>query len=297
VIENEFGEIGIDESLVKRKISSEEEIFEMNNGCLCCTVRSDLIRILKKLAEQKDKFDYVMIETTGLADPGPIVQSFFIDTKLGLQFRLDGVITVVDARHIIQHLDEKKHKHGSNESVEQIEFADRILLNKTDLLPDEKDIDHVIHRIKVINSAAEIIRTQYSNVSLDKILDIKAFDLDRVLQMTPDFLEDDDGHHHDSKVGSIGIELEGTVSYDKVNAWISKFLKEKGADIYRMKGIMSIEGVKEKFVFQGVHMIFDGSPLQPWGEDEKRVNRLVFIGKNLDRAEITKDFKACLVTN
>jgi G3E family GTPase len=289
VIENEFGEIGIDDALV---IDAEEEVFEMNNGCICCTVRGDLIRILGNLVRRRDRFDQILIETTGLADPAPIAQTFFVDQEVAAELQLDAIVCLVDAKHIIQHLDEVKPEGIENEAIEQVAFADRIILNKCDLV-DEDALVEVTRRIRSINAMAEIVRSVNAKVDLDQILDVGAFDLARVLEQEPRFLDDDD-HQHDERVTSVGIEVAGEVDVDRLNAWLGALLSEKGVDIFRMKGILAVAGENQRFVFQGVHMLFDGDPGAPWG-DEPRLNRLVFIGRDLDRRELTEGFHACLV--
>ncbi len=409
VIENEFGEIGVDNDLV---IGAEEEIFEMNNGCICCTVRGDLIRILGNLMKRRDKFDYIMVETTGLADPGPVAQTFFMDTEMQEKLQLDSVTTLVDAKHIWQHIDD------SDEAREQIAFADVILLNKIDLVT-EGELEQLEARIRSMNAAAKIYRTKDAVVEMDKILNVGGFDLDRAMEVDPQFMEpeypfewagvynlsvgthelvlqegpdptmkvalvpvnastdealeaavepvvmvfsDDEhelsaggtlqpsgrlialnltadelrfevqigrsgtyalftehhpdefqaqlfgsdtlvkpvverefkpDHEHDDEVTSVGITTPGDLDPDRLNDWISTLLRTKGPDIFRMKGILSIKGQRDRFVFQGVHMLFDGRPDRPWGI-EPRYNSLIFIGRNLDRAELTEGFEACL---
>jgi len=409
VIENEFGEIGVDNDLV---IGAEEEIFEMNNGCICCTVRGDLIRILGNLMKRRDKFDYIMVETTGLADPGPVAQTFFMDTEMQEKLQLDSVTTVVDAKHIWQHIDD------SDEAREQIAFADVILLNKIDLVT-EGELEQLEARIRSMNGAAKIYRTKNAVLEMDKILNVGGFDLDRAMEIDPQFMEpeypfewagiynlsagthklvlqegpdpmmkvalvpvnestdealkdavepvvmvfSDDAHElsaggtlqpsgqlialnltadelrfdvqidhpgayalftehhpdefqaqlfgnstlvkpvverefkpdheHDDEVTSVGITTPGDLDADRLNDWIGNLLRTKGIDIFRMKGILSIKGEPNRFVFQGVHMLFDGRPDRPWGS-EPRYNSLIFIGRNLDRAELTKEFEACL---
>ena len=409
VIENEFGEIGVDNDLV---IGAEEEIFEMNNGCICCTVRGDLIRILGNLMKRRDKFDYIMVETTGLADPGPVAQTFFMDTEMQEKLQLDSVTTLVDAKHIWQHIDD------SDEAREQIAFADVILLNKIDLVT-EGELEQLEARIRSMNAAAKIYRTKDAVVEMDKILNVGGFDLDRAMEVDPQFMEpeypfewagvynlsvgthelvlqegpdptmkvalvpvsastdealetavepvvmvfsDDEhelsaggtlqpsgrlialnltadelrfdvqigrsgtyalftehhpdefqaqlfgsdtlvkpvverefkpDHEHDDEVTSVGITTPGDLDPDRLNDWISTLLRTKGPDIFRMKGILSIRGQRDRFVFQGVHMLFDGRPDRPWGI-EPRYNSLIFIGRNLDRAELTEGFEACL---
>jgi G3E family GTPase len=291
VIENEFGEIGIDDALV---LDAEEEIFEMNNGCICCTVRGDLIRILGNLMKRRDRFDQIVIETTGLADPAPVAQTFFMDEEISSQLRLDAIVTVVDAKHLVQHLDDHKPDGVENEAVEQLAFADRVVLNKVDLAEDEAELAEVERRIREINAIAPIVRTSHGKVDLDRILDVGAFDLDRVLADDPEFLDPDAEHQHDLSVTSVGIHAAGELDVDKLNEWLGWLLRERGVDIFRSKGILSIAGWSERYVFQGVHMLVDGRADRPWGAGESRTNRLVFIGRNLDRDELERSFRACL---
>jgi len=292
VIENEFGEIGIDDALV---INAEEEIFEMNNGCICCTVRGDLIRILGNLMKRKDKFDYILVETTGLADPAPVAQTFLVDDEIRSQLKLDAIVTVADAKFLIQHLDDEKEVGVENEAVEQIAFADRVLLNKIDLVSAEERKE-VVRRIRLINANAEIIPTTMSQVDLDQVLGVGAFDLSRVLEMEPEFLYDTE-HQHDLSITSVGIDCEGKVSVQKINEWLGWLLGEKGTDIFRMKGILNMWGDNRRFVFQGVHMLFDGTPGEPWKDGEARRNRMVFIGRNLDRQDLERRFKECIISS
>ena len=409
IIENEFGEVGIDQDLV---IRAEEEIFEMNNGCICCTVRGDLIRILGNLMKRKDKFDYIVVETTGMADPGPVAQTFFVDDEIGTKTRLDGIVTLVDAKHVHDHWD-------SDEVKTQIAFADVILLNKTDLVTPE-EVDSLESRIKVMNAAAKVYRTRNSVVEMDRILNVGGFNLDRAMEVDPQFLEpeypfewggvyrldagsyefvcqtgpdpamnvallacpsaDDVGrktvemvavlafsdeehavgpgdtipvgkrlsqlqlpeggekrfrvtiptagcyalftehgpdefgakligpageltptatheykpdHEHDDEVTSVGITTPGDLDSEKLNKWMSNLLQTQGTDIYRMKGVLSIKGDKNRLVFQGVHMLFDAREDRPWGTTP-RTNKLIFIGRNLDRAALTEGFRSCL---
>jgi G3E family GTPase len=282
VIVNEFGELGIDNQLI---VDTDEEIFEMNNGCICCTVRGDLIRIIAKLVRRRDRFDRLVIETTGLADPAPIIQTFFVDEDVQNLTYLDAVVTVVDAKHISQHWD-------ADEAVEQIAFADRILLNKIDLISAE-ELDILEHRIRQMNAMAKIYRTQNSEVDLDHILGVNAFDLDRALEIDPAFLGEEP-HVHDQTVGSISLVADGSIDVAKLNIWISELLKTQGQDIFRMKGILNITGDDCRFVFQGVHMIFDGRRDRAWKASELRNNQLVFIGRNLDETTLRSAFMACL---
>jgi G3E family GTPase len=290
VIENEFGEIGIDDALV---IDAEEEIFEMNNGCICCTVRGDLIRILGTLMKRKDKFDYILVETTGLADPAPVAQTFFVDEEVRTQLRLDAIVTVVDAKHLALHLFEEKEEGIENEALEQLAFADRVLVNKIDLV-SEDELLLVEKQIRSINAGASIVRTQMSKVDLDWVLNAHAFDLSRVLDIDPAFLEESE-HLHDQSITSVGIEADGAVNLEKINDWLGWLLREKGVDIFRMKGIINVADFEKRFVFQGVHMLFDGQPDREWGSDEIRRNKMIFIGRNLDREELNSRFRACLV--
>ncbi|MCY4112374.1 MAG: GTP-binding protein [Chloroflexi bacterium] len=411
VVENEFGEVGIDQALV---INADEEIFEMSNGCICCTVRGDLIRVLGNLNKRRDKFDYVLVETTGLADPGPVAQTFFMDDEIDAAYSLDGIVTLVDAAHIEQQLGR------SDESTEQIAFADVLVLNKTDLVNGEA-LDGLETRLRDMNRMARVVRSERADVSVDTVLNLGAFDLDQVLERRPTFLEPEypfewtgvysldvgryelclaDGpdpemslvvvseqgtddatlreraewcvrryaepaelirpgeeipfgkhanlrldspgcksfvlevdspmrvglyaqhlaeefdlrltnadraavpaeveriwvaqHEHDDEVGSIAIEIEGDVDPDRLNLWLGELLRERGVDIFRMKGFISLAGESRRFVFQGVHMLFDGQPDREWGEAPRR-NQLVFIGRNLDGQSMRQGFEACLV--
>jgi len=292
VIENEFGEVGVDDALVKERFETTEDIFEMNNGCICCTVRGDLIRILSKLFRRGTHLDAIVIETTGLADPGPVAQTFFMDESIKEFARLDGIVTLVDCKHIEQHLDEEKPEGAENEAVEQVAFADRLILNKTDLAADEAEIARIEGRLRAVNQYAPIVRCQKAAVAMESVLNIRAFELQRVLDMDPEFLQDGE-HKHDDSVFSVGFERPGDLNMERTNTWIAKLLQEKGVDIYRMKGVLSMTGCDERYVYQGVHMLFTGEVLTPWG-DAPRVNKLIFIGKNLDRAALEKGFEACL---
>ncbi len=411
VIENEFGEVGIDHELV---IDADEEIFEMSNGCICCTVRGDLIRVLGNLMKRRDKFDYVLVETTGLADPGPVAQTFFMDDEIRSEYALDGIVTLVDAAHIEQQLDR------SDESTEQIAFADVLVLNKTDLVNGEA-LDGLEARLREMNRMTQVVRSKQADVAVDKVLNLSAFDLDQVLERRPTFLEpeypfewtgvysldsgryelslaegsdpemslvvvsgqgtddaalregaewcvrryaepaeltrpgeaipagkhvnlqlDSPGrksfflevgskvrlglyaqhtaeefdlqlknaegaaireevertwvaqHEHDDEVGSIAIEIDGDVDPEKLNTWLGKLLGERGVDIFRMKGFISLAGESRRFVFQGVHMLFDSQPDRPWGDSPRR-NQLVFIGRNLDEEGMRCGFEECLI--
>ena len=411
VIENEYGEVGIDNDLV---IDADEEIFEMNNGCICCTVRGDLIRILGQLMRRKDRFDHILIETTGLADPGPVIQTFFVDDEMQELLALDGVVTLVDAAHLALHLED------SSEAREQIAFADVIVINKTDLV-EPAAVDALEARIRGLNGAARVHRVEHADVPISDVVGVGGFDLARGLQIEPELLNpsypfewlgaydltpgrhtlvlgadpdpsvdvllmpvtestDDavdailreatiafsgaaaplggeaalsvsgglgcaalapggssvvveidtagsyalltqhgaeelelrllgpDGgpvepvidrqiapdHEHDESVGSVGITEHGDLDPDRLNAWLGELLREKGQDIFRMKGVLALAGAEERFVFQGVHMLFDGRPDRPWN-GEARTNKLIFIGRDLDRQQLEQSFRACLV--
>ncbi|MBI0294718.1 GTP-binding protein [Streptomyces sp. PRKS01-29] len=291
VIENEFGEVGVDDALV---LDAEEEIFEMNNGCICCTVRGDLIRILGALMRRRETFDHILIETTGLADPAPVAQTFFMDDEIAAQLRLDAIVTLVDAAHILQHLDEVKPEGVENEAVEQIAFADRIVLNKTDLA-DEATLAEVTGRIRAINSGVQIIHAQHAHIYLPQVLDVGAFDLERVLADDPSFLTETE-HQHDTTVTSVGIDLPGELDEDRLNRWLGTLLRTKGVDIFRSKGILALAGAPKRYVFQGVHMLLDGEFGRDWRDGEERRNRLVFIGRDLDREALERGFAGCLAT-
>ena len=289
VIENEFGEIGIDDALINHP---DEEIFEMNNGCICCTVQGDLIRLLGALIRRADQFDQIVIETTGLADPAPIAQTFFVDGEIRDRLRLDAIVTMVDAAHILDHLDDVKAEDAENEAAEQIAFADRMIVNKIDLIDGERRAT-VTDRLRAINAFTEIVHTQDARVELSRILDVGAFDLQRVLTDHPSFLEPG-SHRHDQNVSSVGLQIEGDVDVDQLNLWLGDLLGYRGTDIFRSKGILALKDLSRQYVFQGVHMLFDGAEGREWGTDETRINRMVFIGRNLDRAELESGFRACL---
>mmetsp|Transcript_89735 Transcript_89735/g.231668 ORF Transcript_89735/g.231668 Transcript_89735/m.231668 type:complete len:459 (+) Transcript_89735:47-1423(+) len=298
VIENEFGEVGIDDALIEAgPLTTEENIVEMNNGCICCTVRGDLIAGLKKMVKNSQKtgkpIDAVMIETTGLADPSPVAQTFFADDFVQQKLSLDGILTVCDAKHLVAHLDEEKPEGVENEAVEQVAFADRILLNKCDLV-SEAELDEVEKRIRMINEAVQIRRCTQSQVDMDFILGIHAFSLDKILEMDDAFLQDNQEHMHDDRVTSVGIMVPGEVDQTRLNEWLQWLLKEKGVDIFRTKGVLAVRDMPNKFVFQAVHMAFSGAPQKPWKDGEERVCKLTFIGKNLNREELEGGFKQCL---
>ncbi len=307
VIVNEFGEIGIDNDLV---LGADEEIFEMNNGCICCTVRGDLIRIIDGLMRRKGKFDGIIVETTGLADPAPVAQTFFMDENVGRKTKLDAVVTVADAKWLNDRLKD------APEAKNQIAFADVILINKTDLVsPDE--LSDVEARIRSINAFAKLHKTERAKIPLDAVLGRNAFDLDRILDLEPAFLvgdhpgseqahgHEDHQHHeahangglkhyHEEEIQSISLRTEKPLDADKFFPWVQDLVQKEGPSILRCKGILAFKDDDERFVFQGVHMILDGDHQRPWKEDERRESRIVFIGRNLPRQLITEGFESCL---
>jgi G3E family GTPase len=305
VIVNEFGEIGIDNDLI---VGADEEVFEMNNGCVCCTVRGDLIRIIDGLLRRKGKFDAIIVETTGLADPAPVAQTFFVDETIKAKTALDAVVTVADAKWLSERLKD------APEAKNQIAFADVILLNKTDLVSAE-ELDEVEARIRGINPWAKVHRTQRSQIPLNEVLGRHAFDLDRILKIEPEFLEQDHhddhhhhdhghGHHHDEKpklkhyhdedMQSLALKTEKPLSAEKFFPWIQGLVAEDGPAILRSKGILAFKDDPQRFVFQGVHMILDGDHQRDWKDDEKRESRIVFIGRNLPEEKIRQGFEACV---
>ncbi|MGH6991367.1 MAG: CobW family GTP-binding protein, partial [Stellaceae bacterium] len=282
VVINEFGELGVDNDLV---VHGDEEVFEMNNGCICCTVRGDLIRILGGLMKRREKFDGIIIETTGLANPAPVAQTFFVDENVRQKTRLDAIVTVVDAKHLPARLAD------SHEAADQIAFADVIVLNKTDLVtPGE--LAEVERQIRAINRFARIHRTERASLPIGEVLDQGAFDLERVLADVPDFLTDD-SHEHDDDVVSMSFEVEKPIDPERFNAWISVLLAEKGQDLLRSKGILDYAGEDRRFAFQAVHMMADGGFIGPWKKGEPRHSRIVFIGRNLNRPQLRRGFESC----
>ena len=309
VIVNEFGEIGIDNDLV---VGVDEEVFEMNNGCICCTVRGDLVRILDGLMRRKGKFDAVIVETTGLADPAPVAQTFFIDENIGRKTRLDAVVTVADARWLIDRLKD------APEAKNQIAFADVILINKTDLVSGE-ELSEVEARIRGINPYAKVHRTERAQIPLNEVLGRNAFDLDRILDLESEFLADEEDHehphghdhghdhhhdhahqhgglkhYHDEDMQSVSLKSDEPLDPDKFFPWVQDLVQKEGPNILRSKGILSFKNDDDRFVFQGVHMILDGNHQRPWNKDEKRNSRIVFIGRNLSEEKIRQGFASCI---
>jgi G3E family GTPase len=317
VIVNEFGEVGIDNDLI---VDADEEVFEMNNGCVCCTIRGDLVRILAGLMKRKGGFDAIVVETTGLADPGPVAQTFFVDEDVKAKTKLDSVTTVVDAKHVLLRLADSK------EAREQVAFADQIVLNKTDLVT-ESELAEVERRLRRLNPLAPIHRATKSNVPLDAILGRGGFDLDRILDIEPEFLnpahgeaghvhdehcghDDHDHHDHhdhahhdheharghahdDQDIRGVALTFERPLDGTKVTRWLNEVLQAQGPDILRAKGILDVKGEDKRLVFQAVHMILDGELQRPWREGERRYSRLVFIGRKLDEAALRQGFEAC----
>jgi G3E family GTPase len=284
VVINEFGELGVDNDLV---VDADEEVFEMNNGCVCCTVRGDLIRILGGLMKRRGNFDGIIIETTGLANPAPVAQTFFVDEDVRTRTRLDAIVTVVDAKHLPQRLED------SHEAADQIAFADVIVLNKTDLVSPE-ELEEVERRIRAINRFAKIHRTTRASLPIGEVLDRGAFDLKRALEIEPDFLTDD-AHEHNDDIASMSFEAERPIDPEKFNAWIGALLAQKGQDLLRTKGILGYADDDRRFAFQAVHMMADGEFIGKWKQGEPRRSRIVFIGRNLNRPQLRRGFESCQV--
>jgi G3E family GTPase len=326
VIVNEFGEIGIDNDLI---VGADEEIFEMNNGCICCTVRGDLIRIIEGLMKRKGKFDAIIVETTGLADPAPVAQTFFVDADVEEAARLDAVVTVADAKWLSERLKD------APEAKNQIAFADVILLNKTDLVSAE-ELREVEARIRAINPYAKLHKTVNCSVPLDAVLGRNAFDLDRILEIEPEFLETEDHdhahehhdhdhhghghdhhhdhghehhhdehrrglkhyqrglkHYHDEDMQSVALSIEGDLDPEKFLPWLNDYVQKEGPSILRSKGIVAFKNEPKRFVFQGVHMILNGDLQRDWKPAEPRLSRVVFIGRKLKEDELKQGFLAC----
>ena len=314
VIVNEYGEEGIDGALV---VGADEEVFEMNNGCICCTVRGDLIRVISGLMKRAANFDGILVETTGLADPGPVAQTFFADEEIAGKAKIDSIVTVVDAKHLPLRLKDSK------EAEEQIAFADIILLNKSDLVSKD-ELNEIERAIRAINRYAKIIRTSKCAVPLDQILGLGSFDLQEILKREPDFLKPEEEHHHehgdhcghdhshdhhdhehhdhghqhaneihDSEITSLSLTTEKPLDMVKFEEWMGDLRANKGQDLLRYKGILDIKGNDRRLVIQGVHMMMDGTNLSPWKTDEKRLSRLVFIGRKLDEKALRDGFAKC----
>jgi G3E family GTPase len=308
VIVNEFGEIGIDNELI---VNADEEVFEMNNGCICCTVRGDLVRIIDGLMRRKGKFDAIIVETTGLADPAPVAQTFFMDEAVGAKTKLDAVVTVADAKWL------KERLKDAPEAKNQIAFADVILINKTDLVTPA-ELSEIEARIRGINPYARLHRTERAKVALDEVLGRNAFDLDRILDLEPTFLDAEEAHvhehehgdnhghdhhhhgrgglkhYHDEDMQSVALKADKALNPDKFFPWVQDLVATEGPSILRCKGILAFRDDPERFVFQGVHMILDGDHQRAWGPNEKRDSRIIFIGRNLPEEKIRQGFEACV---
>jgi len=266
------------------------------NGCICCTVRGDLTEVLDRMHDRIKDFDGVIIETTGLADPAPVAQTFFVDERVVDHYKLDGIITVVDAKHVIQHLEDEKPEGVENETVEQLAFADRIMLNKIDLATEE-ELQNVEKKIKGINGFAPIFRTENSLLDPKELINIGSFDLQRTLEMDPEFLDTDAEHEHDQRVTSTSAKFEGELNVNKLQRWIGGLMRDKAEDLFRYKGVLAVKGMDEKYVFQGVHMLFGGKfseDIGLWKEGEKRECRFVFIGRDLDHEALESGLMECL---
>jgi G3E family GTPase len=311
VIVNEFGEIGIDNDLI---IGADEEVFEMNNGCICCTVRGDLVRIMEGLMKRRGKFDAIIVETTGLADPAPVAQTFFVDEDVQKNARLDAVVTVADAKWLSDRLKD------APEAKNQIAFADVIVLNKTDLV-SKGELSEVEARIRGINPYAKLHRTERCKVKLSDVLERGAFDLDRILDIEPDFLEpgddhdhdhdhhhhhDHDHHHHDHTHGlkhyhdeemqSLSLKSDRPLDPMLFMPWLQQLVQAEGQKILRSKGILAFADDDDRYVFQGVHMMLEGDHQRKWKDGEKRESRVVFIGRELPEELIRAGFESCIVS-
>jgi G3E family GTPase len=284
VIVNEFGDVGIDGQLTT---SIPETVIEINNGCICCKVRGDLVVALGELLASGLTFDRVVIETSGLADPAPVIQSFVLDEVLRTRFALDAIVTAVDVRHLPTQL-----VHG--EAREQIAFADVVLLNKIDLEP-QAQVDAVETEIRRLNPLARIHRTQDCALPLNQVLDVRAFDLKNLLALDPALLGEH-VHEHPPDIGCVAIRAPGSLDDVKVNRWLNTLVADKGRDLLRFKGILHMAGQNRRFVFHGVHMTVDGRPGRPWKPAEERLNEIVFIGRNLDAAALRAGFEDCSVS-
>ena len=283
VIENEFGEIGVDNELV---LATKEDLIVFNNGCICCKIRGDLVKTLNEIVRRPQPFDAILIETTGLADPSPVIQSFFVDEDLKSRVRLDAVITLVDAKHI------GLHWSTSKEAREQIAYGDVVLLNKADLVADA-ELDALEKEVRGLNVLARIHRTKDAAIDLSKVLDVGAFDLSKRLEAAPGLLTGEH-HEHESDIASVSLREPGALDGKKLNAWLGTLLKSRGTDIFRMKGIVNVAGESRRVVFQGVHMMFEGRPDRAWEPADDRSNRIVFIGRALDADELRAGLRSCL---
>lgn len=285
VIVNEFGEAGIDNDLI---VDADEEVFEMNNGCICCTVRGDLIRIIGTLLKRKSELDGLIIETTGLADPAPVIQTFFMDEDLRDQVDLDSVVTVVDAVHFMDQVD------ASHEATEQVAFADLVIVNKTDLV-EGSGVEGVRSKIASINPYTTVLETVCCNAGVENVLGRGAFDLERVLDIEPNLLSEEDDHEHDQSIVSVSLRTPRPLDPERFAKWIREFIMARGVDVLRSKGILNLHNHDKRYVFQGVHMVMDSAWGAPWNTST-RESRLVFIGRKLDEPSLNSAFLSCTVT-
>jgi len=289
VIENEFGETGVDNEILVK--DEKEQIVEMNNGCLCCTVRGDLVRILgdlgKKRRQGKLKFDRVIIETTGLANPGPVAQTFFMDEAIHDQYLLDAVVTVVDAKHGAQQLD------IHDEARAQVGFADRILLSKTDLVP-EGETDALMQRLRSMNPRAHQKKVHFGEADIKELLDIRGFNLNAALEIDPQFLSGEDHHHHDDDIASFVWRDARPLHMEKIETFLSLMIQNYGEDLLRYKGVLNVQGEPRRMIFQGVHMLMGGTPGKPWAAGEPRESVMVFIGRKLPRRLFEEGLAYCV---
>lgn len=298
VIENEFGETDVDGHVLEAKEHSSEMIVEVKNGCICCTVRGDLVDSLDKIYNKTNgQLDGVIIETTGLADPAPVCQTFFVEEKIEPNFKIDAVITVVDAKHLLQHLHEEKKDGVENEAEEQLAFADKIILNKIDLV-DDAEKEQVITDIRGVNAYAPILEAQLKDAapSMDELIGLNTFALERVLELDSEFLtEDPSSHEHDNTVSSVGFVLgeDEQLNVNALQDWIQTLMMKYNTELFRYKGVIAVKGMDSKFIFQGVHMLFNGAFASEWG-DEERVSVFCFIGRNLASMQLEQGFRNCI---
>ncbi|SOZ36270.1 CobW family GTP-binding protein [Cupriavidus neocaledonicus] len=321
VIENEFGEVDVDSDLV---MTSDEEIYQMTNGCICCVVdvRTDLVRILQKLLERPERFDHILVETSGLADPTPVAATFFMDNEVARQVTLDGILTLVDAVHIESHLDDPQLTGFDNQAVDQIVAADRVILNKTDLV-DAVQLDRLEARIHRLNEGAQILRSNFAQVDLGKILGIGGFTPgtiqadahdahdahehtgqahdrhdehhDHVCDEYCDHAHDDDshGHRHDPSVTSVSLVFDQPFDRQRLEHGLKALLAAQGDDVFRMKGIVAVDGDERRYVLQAVHRLMDFHPAEAWGTEPAQ-SKFVFIGRHLDKLRLQTLLKVCL---
>jgi G3E family GTPase len=302
VIENEFGEIDVDSDLV---LASEEEIYQMTNGCICCVadVREDLVQVLGKLLARRERFDHILVETSGLADPTPVAATFFIDNDVARQVRLDAIVTLVDARHALAHLDDPQLDGAANQAVEQIVTADRIVINKVDLA-SEPELQAVEARVRRINETAQMMRSSYAKVDVGRILGIGGFMPPPMVLQDEQFHHCDDscehdeaavpaGHAHDPSVGSVSRAFDAAFDRERLLAWLAQLAEQRAEQLFRLKGVVAIAGDERRHVLQGVHRLIDLQPADPWGE-RAASSKLVFIGRELDAAAIDAGLRGCL---